>query len=152
MGKQFGSVFVGIQPVFGYEGDPMRLLFEKGFAPTHTFTAFYGWMKKDFGADVFLHFGMHGALEFMPGKQAGLSGKCWPDRRIGNLPNIYLYAANNPSEATLAKRRSNAVTITQLTPPLAQSGLYKGLVDLKDSLTRFRALNRPGFTGEGLVQ
>lgn len=140
LGKQFGNVFVGIQPVFGYEGDPMRLLFEKGFAPTHAFTAFYDWMKKDFGADVLLHFGMHGALEFMPGKQAGLSGKCWPDRLIGNLPNVYLYAANNPSEATLAKRRSNAVTITHLTPPLAQSGLYKGLVDLKDSLTRFRAL------------
>lgn len=141
LGRQFGNVFVGIQPVFGYEGDPMRLLFEKGFAPTHAFTAFYDWMKKDFGADVLLHFGMHGALEFMPGKQAGLSGNCWPDRLIGNLPNVYLYAANNPSEATLAKRRSNAITITHLTPPLAQSGLYKGLVDLKDSLTRFRALS-----------
>ena len=141
LGRQFGNVFVGIQPVFGYEGDPMRLLFEKGFAPTHAFTAFYDWMKKDFGADVLLHFGMHGALEFMPGKQAGLSGQCWPDRLIGNLPNVYLYAANNPSEATLAKRRSNAVTVTHLTPPLAQSGLYKGLVDLKDSLTRFRALS-----------
>jgi magnesium chelatase subunit H len=141
LGRQFGNVFVGIQPVFGYEGDPMRLLFEKGFAPTHAFTAFYDWMKKDFGADVLLHFGMHGALEFMPGKQAGLSEKCWPDRLIGNLPNVYLYAANNPSEATLAKRRSNAVTITHLTPPLAQSGLYKGLADLKDSLTRFRALS-----------
>jgi magnesium chelatase subunit H len=140
LGKQFGNVFVGIQPVFGTEGDPMRLLFEKGFAPTHAFTAFYDWMKADFKADALLHFGMHGALEFMPGKQAGLSGKCWPDRLIGNLPNVYLYAANNPSEATLAKRRSNAVTITHLTPPLAQSGLYKGLVDLKDSLTRFRAL------------
>ncbi|MFN3992210.1 MAG: magnesium chelatase subunit H [Tabrizicola flagellatus] len=141
LGRQFGNVFVGIQPVFGYEGDPMRLLFEKGFAPTHAFTAFYDWMKKGFGADVLLHFGMHGALEFMPGKQAGLSEKCWPDRLIGNLPNVYLYAANNPSEATLAKRRSNAVTVTHLTPPLAQSGLYKGLADLKDSLTRFRALS-----------
>ena len=80
-----------------------------------------------------LHFGMHGALEFMPGKQAGVSGDCWPDRLIGNLPNIYLYAANNPSEATLAKRRSNAVTVTHLTPPLARAGLYKGLVDLKDT-------------------
>jgi magnesium chelatase subunit H len=28
-GPQFGNVFVGIQPVFGYEGDPMRLLFER---------------------------------------------------------------------------------------------------------------------------
>lgn len=139
LGCQFGSVFVGLQPVFGYEGDPMRLLFEKGFAPTHAFTTFYRWIREDFGADVLLHFGMHGALEFMPGKQAGVAAQCWPDRLIGNLPNVYLYAANNPSEATLAKRRSNAVTVTHLTPPLARAGLYKGLVDLKDTLTRLRA-------------
>ncbi|WP_293573277.1 cobaltochelatase subunit CobN [Phaeobacter sp.] len=138
LGQHFGSVFVGVQPVFGYEGDPMRLLFEKGFAPTHAFAAFYQWLKHRFEADVLLHFGMHGALEFMPGKQAGLSGDCWPDRLIGNLPNVYLYAANNPSEASLAKRRSNAITVTHLTPPTAQSGLYKGLQDLKDSVTRWR--------------
>lgn len=140
LGRQFGNVFVGLQPVFGYEGDPMRLLFDKGFAPTHAFTAFYRWLRDDFGADALLHFGMHGALEFMPGKQAGAGAGCWPNRLIGNLPNIYLYASNNPSEATLAKRRSNAITVTHLTPPLAQSGLYKGLAELKDSLTRLRAL------------
>ncbi|MEX3017340.1 magnesium chelatase subunit H [Gymnodinialimonas hymeniacidonis] len=140
LGQQFGNVFVGVQPTFGYEGDPMRLLFEKGFAPTHAFTQFYLWLRNTFEADVLLHFGMHGALEFMPGKQAGLGARDWPDRLIGELPNVYLYASNNPSEATLAKRRSNAVTITHLTPPLAASGLYKGLAELKDSLTRWRAL------------
>ncbi len=140
LGKQFGNVFVGLQPTFGYEGDPMRLLFERGFAPTHAFTQFYIWLRNTWQADVLLHFGMHGALEFMPGKQAGLGARDWPDRLIGEVPNVYLYAANNPSEATLAKRRSNAVTITHLTPPLAQAGLYKGLVDLKDSLTRWRSL------------
>jgi magnesium chelatase subunit H len=76
----------------------------------------------------------------MPGKQAGLGARDWPDRLIGEVPNIYLYAANNPSEASLAKRRSNAITITHLTPPLAQAGLYKGLIDLKDSLTRWRSM------------
>ncbi len=140
LGAQFGNVFVGIQPTFGYEGDPMRLLFEKGFAPTHAFPSFYRWLSEDFAADAVLHFGMHGALEFMPGKQAGVGRTCWPDRLIGNLPNIYLYAANNPSEATLAKRRSGAVTVTHLTPPLAQAGLYKGLAELKDSLTRWRRM------------
>lgn len=140
LGKQFGNIFVGLQPTFGYEGDPMRLLFERGFAPTHAFAQFYLWLRNTFEADALLHFGMHGALEFMPGKQAGLGGNDWPDRLIGEVPNIYLYAANNPSEATLAKRRSNAVTITHLTPPLAAAGLYKGLVDLKDSLTRWRSL------------
>jgi len=140
LGRQFGNVFVGLQPVFGYEGDPMRLLFEKGFAPTHAFAAFYRWLREDFAADTLLHFGMHGALEFMPGKQAGMCESCWPDRLIGNLPNVYLYAANNPSEATLAKRRSNAVIVSHLTPPLAQSGLYKGLSEIKESLGRLRAL------------
>ena len=138
LGARFGKVFVGVQPAFGYEGDPMRLLFERGFAPTHAFAGFYHWLKHDLRADVLLHFGMHGALEFMPGKQAGLSGADWPDRLIGALPNVYLYAANNPSEATLAKRRANAVTVTHLTPPLASAGLYKGLAELKDSLTRWR--------------
>jgi len=138
LGREFGNVFVGVQPGFGYEGDPMRLLFEKGFAPTHAFATFYLWLREIWQADVLLHFGMHGALEFMPGKQAGLGAGDWPDRLIGEMPNVYLYAANNPSEATLAKRRSNAVIVTHLTPPLAAAGLYKGLAELKDSLTRWR--------------
>ncbi len=141
LGAHFGNVFVGVQPAFGYEGDPMRLLFEKGFAPTHAFVQFYRWLRDDYGADVLLHFGMHGALEFMPGKQTGLSGADWPDRLIGEMPNVYLYAANNPSEATLAKRRANAITVTHLTPPLAQAGLYKGFAELKESLTRWRQMN-----------
>jgi magnesium chelatase subunit H len=140
-GERFGNVFVGVQPAFGYEGDPMRLLFEKGFAPTHAFSAFYRWLKEDFGADAVLHFGTHGALEFMPGKQAGLSGACWPDRLIGALPNFYLYASNNPSEGALAKRRSAATLISYLTPPVANAGLYRGLVDLKSSLDRWRGLD-----------
>lgn len=140
LGKEFGNIFVGVQPTFGYEGDPMRLLFEKGFAPTHAFITFYLWLRNTYQADAVLHFGMHGALEFMPGKQSGLGARDWPDRLIGEMPNIYLYASNNPSEASLAKRRSGAVTITHLTPPLAQSGLYKGLLELKDSLTRWRRL------------
>lgn len=140
LGRHFGNVFVGVQPVFGYEGDPMRLLFERGFAPTHAFAQFYLWLRNTYCADAILHFGMHGALEFMPGKQAGLGASDWPDRLIGEMPNIYLYAANNPSEATLAKRRSGAVTVTHLTPPLQAAGLYKGLAELKDSLGRWRSM------------
>jgi magnesium chelatase subunit H len=140
-GERFGNVFVGVQPAFGYEGDPMRLLFEKGFAPTHAFSAFYRWLKEDFGADAALHFGTHGALEFMPGKQTGLSDACWPDRLIGALPNFYLYASNNPSEGVLAKRRSAATLISYLTPPIANAGLYRGLFELKSSLDRWRGLD-----------
>ncbi len=138
LGANFGNVFVGLQPAFGYEGDPMRLLFERGFAPTHAFCAFYRWIDQVFGADAVLHFGTHGALEFMPGKQAGLSGDCWPDRLIGDLPNFYLYASNNPSEGMIAKRRAAATLISYLTPPVAHAGLYRGLLDLKASLDRWR--------------
>jgi magnesium chelatase subunit H len=147
LGERFGNVFVGIQPAFGYEGDPMRLLFEKGFAPTHAFSAFYRWVREDFGAHAVLHFGTHGALEFMPGKQAGMSATCWPDRLIGDLPNMYLYASNNPSEGTIAKRRAAATLISYLTPPVAQSGLYKGLIDMKEMLERYRGLE-PEAQGE----
>ena len=140
LGEHFGNVFVGIQPAFGYEGDPMRLLFERGFAPTHAFCAFYRWINQEFAADAVLHFGTHGALEFMPGKQAGMSGECWPDRLIGDLPNFYLYASNNPSEGMIAKRRAGASLISYLTPPVAHAGLYRGLLDLKASLDRWRTL------------
>jgi magnesium chelatase subunit H len=140
LGQQFGNVLVAVQPAFGYEGDPMRLLFEKGLAPTHAFSAFYRYLREDFKAHAVLHFGTHGALEFMPGKQSGLSGNCWPDRLIGDLPNIYLYAANNPSEGAIAKRRSSATLISYLTPPLTQSGLYKGLNELKASIDRWRGM------------
>ena len=141
LGERFGNVFVGIQPAFGFEGDPMRLLFEKGFAPTHAFSAFYRFLREDFGAHAVLHFGTHGALEFMPGKQTGMSAECWPDRLIADMPNLYLYASNNPSEGTIAKRRIGSTLISYLTPPVANAGLYRGLVDLKASIESWRGMN-----------
>ncbi|MBK1651446.1 magnesium chelatase subunit H [Halorhodospira halochloris] len=139
LGIELGNVFVGIQPGFGYEGDPMRLLFEQGLTPTHAMCAFYRYIREDFGADAVLHFGTHGALEFMPGKQCGMSPHCWPDRLIGDLPNFYLYAANNPSEGSIAKRRSAATLISYLTPPVGRAGLYRGLLELKSSVERYRS-------------
>ncbi|MGJ4952789.1 magnesium chelatase subunit H [Bradyrhizobium sp. HKCCYLS20291] len=141
LGEQFGNLFVGLQPAFGYEGDPMRLLFEHSFAPTHAFAAFYRWLREDYRANAVLHFGTHGALEFMPGKQAGLSAECWPERLIGDLPNFYIYASNNPSEGALAKRRGGATLISYLTPSITSAGLYKGLADLKSSLDAWRNLS-----------
>ena len=152
LGEQFGNVFVGLQPGFGYEGDPMRLLFDGSFAPTHAFSAFYRFIRDDFAAHAVLHFGTHGALEFMPGKHVGLSAKCWPSRLIADLPNFYLYASNNPSEGAIAKRRSGATLISYQTPPVAQAGLYKGLLDLKSLLERWHsAPTNGGANGETLV-
>ena len=147
LGRAFGNVLVAVQPAFGYEGDPMRLLFNKDLAPTHAFSAFYRYLREDFAAHAVLHFGTHGALEFMPGKQSGMSGECWPERMLGKIPNFYLYAANNPSEATIAKRRSAATTISYLTPTVTHAGLYRSLSDLQESINRFRAIE-PGESDE----
>jgi magnesium chelatase subunit H len=88
--------------------------------------------------DAVVHVGTHGSLEFMPGKQVGLSGECWPDRLIGELPNVYLYSVNNPSEGSIAKRRSYAELISYLTPPIENAGLYKDLATLKDLVMAYR--------------
>ncbi|NJL90970.1 MAG: magnesium chelatase subunit H [Coleofasciculaceae cyanobacterium SM2_1_6] len=143
-GKHFGNVFIGVQPTFGYEGDPMRLLFSRSASPHHGFAAYYTYLERIWGADAVLHFGTHGSLEFMPGKQIGMSGDCYPDNLIGNIPNLYYYAANNPSEATIAKRRSYAETISYLTPPAENAGLYKGLQELSELIASYQTLKDTG--------
>jgi magnesium chelatase subunit H len=143
-GKQFGNVFIGVQPTFGYEGDPMRLLFSRSASPHHGFAAYYTYLEQIWGADAVLHFGTHGSLEFMPGKQMGMSGECYPDNLIGMIPNLYYYAANNPSEATIAKRRSYAATISYLTPPAENAGLYKGLKELSELIASYQTLKDTG--------
>jgi magnesium chelatase subunit H len=143
-GKSFGNVFIGVQPTFGYEGDPMRLLFSRSASPHHGFAAYYTYLEKIWKADAVLHFGTHGSLEFMPGKQIGMSGDCFPDSLIGTIPNLYYYAANNPSEATIAKRRSYAETISYLTPPAENAGLYKGLKELGELVASYQSLRDSG--------
>ena len=143
-GKHFGNLFIGVQPTFGYEGDPMRLLFSKSASPHHGFAAYYTYLEKIWGADAVLHFGTHGSLEFMPGKQIGMSGDCYPDNLIGSIPNLYYYAANNPSEATIAKRRGYACTISYLTPPAENAGLYKGLQELRELIGSYQSLREGG--------
>ncbi|QQE63954.1 magnesium chelatase [Leptolyngbya sp. BL0902] len=143
-GKAFGNVFIGVQPTFGYEGDPMRLLFSRSASPHHGFAAYYTFLNKIWGADAVLHFGTHGSLEFMPGKQMGMSGTCYPDNLIGSIPNLYYYAANNPSEATIAKRRGYAETISYLTPPAENAGLYKGLKELSELIGSYQGNKESG--------
>jgi magnesium chelatase subunit H len=138
LGMRLGNVFIGVQPTFGYEGDPMRLLAAESGAPHHGFMALYTYLEKVFRADVVVHVGTHGATEFMPGKQVGLSENCWPDRLIGELPNVYIYSVNNPSEGTIARRRSYAELVSYLTPPIENAGLYKEFVSIKELLTAYR--------------
>ena len=140
-GLMLGNVFIGVQPTFGFEGDPMRLMMARSGSPHHGFMAFYTYLSKVFNADGVIHFGTHGALEFMPGKQIGLSGECWPDRLIDELPNFYVYSVNNPSEGSIAKRRSYAELISYLTPPIENAGLYRELAGLKDLVMAYRQSN-----------
>ena len=137
-GVRLGNVFIGVQPTFGFEGDPMRMMMARSGSPHHGFMAFYTYLAKVFNVDGVIHFGTHGSLEFMPGKQIGLSGDCWPDRLIGELPNFYIYSVNNPSEGSIAKRRSYAELISYLTPPIENAGLYKELAGLKDLVMAYR--------------
>ncbi|HSS19182.1 MAG TPA: cobaltochelatase subunit CobN [Pyrinomonadaceae bacterium] len=137
-GVHLGNIFIGVQPTFGYEGDPMRLLMARSGAPHHGFMAFYAYVAKVLNADAVVHVGTHGALEFMPGKQVGLSENCWPDRLIGELPHLYIYSVNNPSEGSIAKRRSYAELVSYLTPPIEDAGLYRELATLKDLVMAYR--------------
>jgi magnesium chelatase subunit H len=137
-GVRLGNAFVAVQPTFGYEGDPMRLLMARGGAPHHGFAALYTYLEKVFGADAVVHVGTHGSLEFMPGKQVGLSGECWPDRLIGELPHVYIYSVNNPSEGSIARRRSYAGLVSYLTPPIEDAGVYRELASLKELLRAYR--------------
>lgn len=104
-GLKLGSVFVGVQPLLGLEGDPMRLLFERDLTPHPQYAAFYKWLQNVYQADVLLHFGMHGTVEWLPGTPLGNTGFSWSDVLLGDLPNVYMYACNNPSESIVAKRR-----------------------------------------------
>ncbi len=138
-GLRFGKIFIGIQPRLAVDGDPMRLLFDKKSVPHHQYLSFYRYVSRGLGADAMIHVGMHGSVEWLPGLQLGLTGHCWSDALLGEVPHLYLYAGNNPSESTLAKRRGLATMISHGMPPTSRAGLYKELTILKDALTDYRS-------------
>ncbi|MFW6358735.1 MAG: magnesium chelatase subunit H [Chroococcales cyanobacterium] len=137
-GIQLGNIWIGVQPPLGVSGDPMRLMFEKDLTPHPQYTAFYKWLQKEFKANAVLHFGMHGTVEWLPGSPLGNTGYSWPDILLGDIPNIYIYAANNPSESMLAKRRGYGVLISHNVPPYGRAGLYKELLTLRDLIAEYR--------------
>ncbi|HWQ26930.1 MAG TPA: magnesium chelatase subunit H [Chlorobaculum sp.] len=137
-GVRLGNVFIGVQPRLGVQGDPMRLLFDKANTPHHQYIAFYRWISREFGAHAMVHVGMHGTAEWMPGLQLGVTGDCWSDALLGEVPHFYIYPVNNPSEANIAKRRGYATMISHNIPPLARAGLYKELPAFKEMLNDYR--------------
>jgi magnesium chelatase subunit H len=137
-GIQLGNIWIGVQPPLGIQGDPMRLMFERDLTPHPQYAAFYKWLQNEFQADAVVHFGMHGTVEWLPGSPLGNTGYSWSDILLGNLPNLYIYAANNPSESILAKRRGYGVLISHNVPPYGRAGLYKELMSLRDLISEYR--------------
>ncbi len=137
-GVQLGNIWIGVQPPLGVAGDPMRLMHERDLTPHPQYAAFYGWLRHGFQADVVLHFGMHGTLEWLPGSPLGNTGYSWPDLLLGHLPHLYVYAANNPSESMLAKRRGYGVIVSHNVPPYGRAGLYRELIALRDLIAEYR--------------
>ncbi|MEM9543588.1 MAG: magnesium chelatase subunit H, partial [Cyanobacteria bacterium P01_E01_bin.42] len=137
-GVQLGNVWIGVQPPLGIAGDPMRLMFEKDLTPHPQYAAFYKWLQHEFQADAIVHFGMHGTVEWLPGSPLGNTGYSWSDILLGNLPNLYIYACNNPSESILAKRRGYGTLISHNVPPYGRAGLYKELMALRELIAEYR--------------
>ena len=99
--------------------------------PPHGYLAFYAYLRVVYGAHAIVHVGKHGNLEWLPGKSLALSENCYPEAVLGPVPHIYPFIVNDPGEGTQAKRRSSAVIIDHLTPPLTRAESYGPLKDLE---------------------
>lgn len=131
------NIFIGLQPSKGLNDD-IDSYHDKSLPPHHQYVAFYQWIKNVFEADAIIHVGTHGTLEFLKGKEAGLSSACYPDRLISDLPHIYLYYCGNPAEAVIAKRRSYAQLISYQPPVFQEGGLYGEYETLAQLLDSYR--------------
>ncbi|MDM7980370.1 MAG: cobaltochelatase subunit CobN [Rhizobium sp.] len=128
---RFGKLMIGIQPARGYNIDPKESYHSPDLVPPHGYLAFYAFLRREFGAQAVIHMGKHGNLEWLPGKALALSETCFPEAVFGPLPHLYPFIVNDPGEGTQAKRRSSAVIIDHLTPPLTRAESYGPLKDLE---------------------
>ncbi|MET3855124.1 cobaltochelatase subunit CobN [Rhizobium sp. OAE497] len=129
--SRLGNVLIGIQPARGYNIDPKESYHSPDLVPPHGYLAFYAFLREEFGADAVIHMGKHGNLEWLPGKALALSEECYPEAILGPLPHLYPFIVNDPGEGTQAKRRTAAVIIDHLTPPLTRAESYGPLKDLE---------------------
>jgi cobaltochelatase CobN len=128
---RFGETVVGIQPARGYNIDPKETYHAPDLVPPHGYIAFYAWLRTVYGVHAVVHMGKHGNLEWLPGKALALSSRCYPEAVFGPMPHVYPFIVNDPGEGTQAKRRSSAVIIDHLTPPLTRAESYGPLKDLE---------------------
>lgn len=141
-GVSYGNAVVCVQPKRGCagprcDGQVCKILHDPDIPPPHQYLATYRWLEKEFGADVVVHVGTHGNLEWLPGKGVGLSGSCLPDLTLNELPHLYIYNADNPPEGVVAKRRGYAALVDHLQAVLTQAGLYGELEELDRLLAEY---------------
>ena len=133
----YGRLAVGIQPARGYNIDPKDTYHSPDLPPPHNYLAFYIWLREEFGCHAIVHLGKHGNLEWLPGKALALSESCFPEAVLGAIPQVYPFIVNDPGEGTQAKRRTSAVIIDHLTPPLTRAETYGPLSDLEALLDEY---------------
>lgn len=134
-----GNLLVLIQPPRGFGENPIAIYHDPDLPPSHHYLAAYRWIAASaddngFGADAMIHLGKHGNLEWLPGKNAGLSAACGPDAALGDLPLIYPFLVNDPGEGTQAKRRVHATLVDHLVPPMARADSYGDIARLEQLL------------------
>ncbi|WP_446743336.1 cobaltochelatase subunit CobN [Silvibacterium acidisoli] len=143
----FGNAMVAMQPPRGYGIDPDAIYHTPDLPPTHHYAAFYRWLgtaqsEGGWGADAIVHMGKHGTLEWLPGKGIGLSGECFPDILLGDLPLIYPFIINDPGEGSQSKRRAHAVIVDHLTPPMTTAETYGLLAELNQLVNEYYTIEK----------
>jgi cobaltochelatase CobN len=136
-GIRLGTTFVGIQPARGFNIDLLANYHDPDLVPPHSYLAFYFWLRHVYQVDAIVHVGKHGNLEWLPGKGLALSDECWPDIALGPMPNFYPFIVNDPGEGAQAKRRTQAVIIDHLMPPMARAETYGELAQLESLVDEY---------------
>ena len=136
---RFGNVVLMLQPARGYHLDETASYHDPALVPPHAYAAAYLWLRHEWDAHAMVHNGKHGTLEWLPGKSAALDDDCYPDALWGQLPHLYPFIVNDPGEGTQAKRRTGAVIIDHLVPPLTRAETYGPLKDLEALLDEYYA-------------
>ncbi|MBA3017492.1 MAG: cobalt chelatase, partial [Desulfobacteraceae bacterium] len=141
-GVSYGAAVVCVQPKRGCagprcDGQVCKILHDPDIPPPHQYLATYRFLEDSFGADVLVHVGTHGNVEFLPGKGVGLSESCLPDICIHEIPHLYIYNADNPPEGTIAKRRGLATLVNHMQTVMTQGGLYEELEELGRFLSEY---------------
>ncbi len=133
-----GNLFIGLQPTRGIHEHPESVYHDGQLPPPHQYAAFYQWLREEFSADAIIHIGTHGTLEFLPGKENGMSKNCFPDQFVSDLPHFYYYYVGNSSEGMIAKRRSHATLLSYHAPPFVEGELYGEYAALERLIHEYR--------------